>query len=153
MRMAEKIGLALLLSVLGLVSLWLQFALQEDTPPLVTNTSIHEPNYYVENFTAIGMNEKNSRTYLLEAKRMAHYQDDNTALLDIPHLIQYQTGLPPRHVYAESGWLSGDGKEILLTGNVRVIQGQNKNTSGGIQHSDKMRIHLEPNSSSLRQSG
>ena len=148
MRMAEKIGLALLLSVLGLVSLWLQFGILEDSPAPITKTSRHKPDYYVENFTAIGMNEKNSRTYLLEATRMAHYPDDNTALLDVPHLIQYQQGLPPRHVYAESGWLSGDGREILLTGNVRVIQGQNKNTNGGIQHSDKLRIYLEPKKSS-----
>jgi len=143
--MAEKIGLALFLSVLGLVSLWLQFGLLEGSPAPVTQAGNHEPDYYVENFTAIGMNEKNARTYLLEAKRMAHYQDDNTALLDRPHLIQYQDGQPPRHVYAESGWLSGNGQEILLTGNVRVIQGQNRQTNGGIQHSEKLRIYLEPN--------
>ena len=148
MRMAEKIGLALLLSVLGLVSLWLQFGILEDAPPPLTKTISHEPDYYVENFTAIGMNKQNTRTYLLEAKRMAHYQDDNTALLDVPHLIQYQKGLPPRHIYADSGWLSGDGQEILLTGNVRVIQGQSENTTGGIQHSEKLRIYLEPKKSS-----
>jgi len=144
MRMAEKIGLTLLLSVLGLVSLWLQFGMLEGTVTPVTKTGNHEPDYYVENFTAIGMNEKNDRTYLLEGTRMAHYQDDNTALLDMPHLIQYQQGLPPRHVYAQSGWLSGNGEEILLTGNVKVIQGQNNNTTGGIQHSEKLRIHLNP---------
>jgi hypothetical protein len=45
--------------------------------------------------------------------------------------------------YAESGWVSSNGNEILLTGNVRVIQGQGQQGPGGVMTTEKMRIMLD----------
>lgn len=134
-----------LFGVLGLLSIWLQFGVIEQEQVVFDGNERHDPDYYIENFTAVGMDEKGQRRYVLEAERLVHYPDDDTALLDNPHIIQYEDDAPPRHTYSESGWVSSDGNEVLLTGNVRVIQnhGGTKNSSGRVLTTEKMRIYLD----------
>ena len=145
MKIFEKILFVLLFGVLGLLSIWLQFGIIEREQVVFDGNERHDPDYYVENFTATGMDEKGQRRYILEAARMVHYPDDDTALLDNPHIIQYEDGSPPRHTYAESGWISSDGNEVLLTGNVRVLQnpGGENGAGGGEITTEKMRIFLD----------
>ena len=144
MKALEKISFILLFGVLGLLSMWLQFGLIEKEHVEFDGKERHDPDYYIENFTAVGMDEKGERRYVLEAERLVHYPDDDTALLDNPHIIQYEDGAPPRHTYSESGWISSDGNEVLLTGNVRVIQnaGGSEDSGGTVLTTEKMRIYL-----------
>ena len=145
MKILDKILFAFLFGTLGLLSIWLQFGFVQQEQVVFDGDSRHDPDYYIENFTSIGMDEKGRRRYVLEAERMVHYPDDDTALLDNPHVIQYEEGAPPKHTYSESGWVSSDGNEVLLTGNVRVIQksGGDNRTGGGEITTDKMRIFLD----------
>lgn len=145
MKILEKILFVALFGVLGLLSIWLQFGVIEQEQVVFDGNERHDPDYYIENFTAVGMDEKGQRRYVLEAERLVHYPDDDTALLDNPHIIQYEDDAPPRHTYSESGWVSSDGNEVLLTGNVRVIQnhGGTKNNSGRVLTTEKMRIYLD----------
>jgi LPS export ABC transporter protein LptC len=104
-----------LLGVLGTMAalgIWLQVSLLE--PPAVKPalSSTHEPDYYIQEFTATGRDEAGV-IYVLKAERLVHFPDDNTSLLDAPHLVQYQGDQPLRHTTSESGWLSGDGKDVL----------------------------------------
>jgi len=149
MKTLEKIVYMTVLACLGLLSIWLQFGVMERQPvESFDGDQRHDPDYYMENFTAIGMDKQGRRKYILEAERMVHYPDDDTALLDNPHIIQYQPGMAPRHTYSESGWMGPDGNEILLTGNVKVIQGKSSddggnNSAGGIMTTEKLRILLD----------
>jgi lipopolysaccharide export system protein LptC len=142
-KILEKILIIGILTCLGLLSVWLQFGIIEEQPVSFDSGERHDPDYYIENFTAVGMDEQGQRRYVLEAERMVHYPDDDTALLDNPHVVEYDQQNAPRHTYAESGWVSSDGNEILLTGNVRVIQGQGQQGPGGVMTTDKMRILLD----------
>lgn len=145
MRVLDKVLFVFLFGTLGLLSIWLQFGLIQKEQEVFDGEERHDPDYYIENFTSIGMDEKGRRRYVLEAERMVHYPDDDTALLDNPHVIQYEEGAPPKHTYAESGWVSSDGNEVMLTGNVRVIQkaGGKKRAGGGDITTDKMKIFLD----------
>ena len=145
MKIVEKILFVLLFGVLGLLSIWLQFGIIEQEQVVFDGNERHDPDYYIDNFTATGMDKEGRRRYVLEAERLVHYPDDDTALLDNPHIIQYEDGAPPRHTYSESGWISSDGNEVLLTGNVRVIQnpGGNSSAGGGEITTEKMRIYLD----------
>ena len=147
MKILEKISFILLFGVLGLLSMWLQFGIIEKEQVEFDGNERHDPDYYIENFTAVGMDEKGIRRYVLEAERLVHYPDDDTALLDNPHIIQYEDGAPPRHTYSESGWISSDGNEVLLTGNVRVIQNVSGEEDSGqtVLTTEKMRIYLDNN--------
>ena len=145
MKILEKISFILLFGVLGLLSIWLQFGIIEKEQVVFDGNERHDPDYYIENFTAVGMDERGVRRYVLEAERLVHYPDDDTALLDNPHIIQYEEGAPPRHTYSESGWISSDGNEVLLTGNVRVIQnaGGGEGSGNTVLTTEKMRIYLD----------
>ena len=72
-----------------------------------------------------------------------HFPDDDTALLDKPHVIQYEPEHAPKHIYSETGWISADGDEVILTGNVRVIRGRDSSGSGGVTTTDKLKIVLK----------
>ncbi len=140
---SERIVLTGLCGLLAAFSLWLQFVVLEDEPVAeeIDDTS---PDFYLENFAATGMDDQGSRRYRLEAQRAVHYPTGE-AVLDFPHVIQYQPGSAPRHTYADSGAIEADGTTILLTGNVRVLQGHNvdSNSPGGIQTSNRMKIRLK----------
>ena len=72
-----------------------------------------------------------------------HFPDDNTSLLDSPRLVQYQGDQPLRHTTSESGWLSGDGKDVLLTGNVEVTQNPSEGGSGSVTRTERLTVRLE----------
>ncbi|MGA8259799.1 MAG: LPS export ABC transporter periplasmic protein LptC [Arenicellales bacterium] len=149
MKFLEKIVYITVFACLGLLSVWLQFGFMEQPAKKVDASKRHDPDYYMENFTAIGMDKDGKRKYIIEAERMVHYPDDDTALLDKPHIIQFKPGVAPRHAYAESGWMASNGNEILLTGNVKVIQGQApkgstaQNNGGGVLTTNRLRILLD----------
>ena len=47
----------------------------------------HDPDFIVEGFSAVQMNPDGTRRYALSAKRMVHYPDDNSTLLEAPRLV------------------------------------------------------------------
>lgn len=139
----------LYISVLGLIGLggiFLQNSLIEEEPVEQNFAERHDPDYYIENFVATGLDENGQRRFVLKADRMAHFPDDDTALLDMPHIVQYEEGFAPRHTYADSGWMNSSGDEILMTGNVRVIVGADSRGPGGTIKSKKMRVLLDKSS-------
>ena len=146
MRIIEKAAIIIAFIIMVGLSIWLQIGLLED-PRLqpVPGNSRHDPDYYVENFTATGVDETGNNRYVLEAERMVHFPDDDTALLDKPHIIQYKDNVAPRHSYSDSGWVASGGNEVLLTGSVRVIEGYSDNDSGGIMTTESMKIKLKDN--------
>ena len=144
--MLKQLESLLYISILGLVGLfglYLQDSMLEEPQEINDFNSRHDPDYYIENFTATGLDKNGDRKFVIEASRMAHFPDDNTALLDNPHVIEYRKGFAPRHTYAESGWMSSSGDEILLTGNVRIVVEADSTGPGGEMRARKMRILLD----------
>jgi lipopolysaccharide export system protein LptC len=146
MRLLEKMLALAALGVFAAVSLWLQIQTQEDTALTAVVPERHDPDYYIEHFTSTGMDAQGNPKYILRAERLVHYPDDNTSLLDKPHLTQFEPGKAPTNTYAESGWVSPDGDEVLLTGNVRIIRGKGGTDGGGVVTTNKMRIRLKKGS-------
>ena len=143
MKFGENILYIAVLAVFGLIGIWLQTGIMDESPATQSDSDPYQPDYYIENFTATGMDENGNRSYILEAERMAHFPHDGTALLDQPHVIEYNPGLSPRHTYADSGWVSADGDEILLTGNVKIVQEADARGPGGTMQAQRMRILLD----------
>ena len=140
----ERIIIFTIVIVLGGITAWMQTSLFDESidEDMVVAES-HDPDYYIENFIAVGMDTNGDRQYVLEAERMVHFPDDDTALLDKPHVIQYEPERAPTHIYSETGWISADGDEVILTGNVRVIRGRDSSGSGGVTTTDKLDIVLK----------
>ena len=139
----SKVETTILLSVFMLLaglSVWLQYALLEPETETAQRAIDNDPDYYIENFRITG-NDKEGQTYFVEADRMVHFPQDGTALLDNPHIIQYLGEAPPRHIYATTGRMTANGDEIVMEGEVRVIQGSGAAT-GGVMQSNRMKIRL-----------
>ncbi|MEM7359742.1 MAG: LPS export ABC transporter periplasmic protein LptC [Pseudomonadota bacterium] len=143
MKQLESLLYIAILGLVGLSGIWLQNSLMEEKPEERDYNNRHDPDYYIENFTATGLDKNGQRRFVIEAERMAHFPDDDTALLDNPHVIEYEVGFAPRHTYSDSGWMSSSGDEIILTGNVKVVVEADSRGPGGTMKSKRLRILLD----------
>lgn len=143
MKQIETLLYIGILGVIGLFGIYLQTTLMEDEPEYLDYNERHDPDYYIENFIATGLDKNGQRRFVIKADRMAHFPDDDTALFDQPHVIEYEVGFAPRHTYADSGWMNSTGDEILMTGNVKVVVEADSRGPGGTMKSKKMRIILD----------
>ena len=141
MNHKENYGVAGLFLALLSLSIWLQFGLLEPVEPEITELEKNDPEYYSEKFQAVGR-DTIGKSYELIADRLVHFPVGDRALLDNPHIIQYDLSGTPRHIYADSGWLYDNRSTVLLTGNVRVIQSQ-ASSVGAAASSEKMIIYLK----------
>ena len=135
------------MGLIGLGGIYLQTSLVDDEPELQNFENRHDPDYYIENFVATGLDKNGQRRFVIKAKRMAHFPDDDTALFDYPHIVQYQEGIAPRHTYADSGWMNSIGDEVLMTGNVKVVVEAGPQGPGGTHETRRMRVLLDKTTS------
>jgi len=142
-KQIESLLYIAILASIGLFGILLQDSLIDEEVELQNFDTRHDPDYYVENFTATGLDKNGERRFVIEAERMAHFPDDDTALFDYPHVIEYQKGSAPRHTYADNGWMSSSGDEIILTGNVKIVLEADASGPGGTMKSKRMRILLD----------
>jgi lipopolysaccharide export system protein LptC len=143
MKRFETLLYIVLFGLIGIGGIYLQTAQIDDEPEEQNFDQRHDPDYYIENFTATGLDKNGQRRFVIEAERMAHFPDDDTALLDFPHIIEYEKGFAPRHTYADEGWMSSSGEEIILTENVRVVFEADSRGPGGTMKTKRMRILLD----------
>ena len=139
-ELKQNIALISVFFVLVIISTWLQFGLLDTPVSELSEEEKNAPDYYIENFVSTGMDELGKK-YELRADRMVHYPFGDRALLDNPHIVQYDLDQTPRHMYADSGWLYNTTSKVLLTGDVRVVQSQT-DTAGGVSMGEKMVILL-----------
>ena len=142
-KQLENLLYICILGLVGLFGLFLQDSMLDEEQQVQDFKSRHDPDYYIENFTATGLDKNGDRKFVIEAERMAHFPDDDTALLDNPHVVEYRKGYAPKHTYADSGWMSSSGDEILLTGNVKIVIEADATGPGGEMRAKKMRILLD----------
>ena len=143
--MRAHIERLVLLGVLGAMaglSIWMQVNLLEPAENKMAAPLTNEADYYIQNFTATGRDEAGV-IYVLKAERLAHFPLDNTSLLDKPHLVQYEKGKPARQATSESGWMAGDGSEVLLTGNVEVTQFRSGEDAGSVTRTKRLTVRLD----------
>jgi len=80
----------------------------------------HSPDYFSKGYTKWEMSELGRPKTKLTADEMIHYSDDSTTHLANPVMFFYNEETPPWIVKSETGVLSADGKDLLLTGKVYV---------------------------------
>ena len=113
--------LALLLIVAAGFSYWVLEKLTGDDLTTI-NKLAHYPDYYMENFTTLTMNQDGNPKNRLHAVYMAHYPDDDTSELHEPELEIFRQDRQPIIVTADKGWVTSNNEVILLTGNVYLHQ-------------------------------
>lgn len=112
------VGMLLLLAAL---TFWLERMVQP--PPQKRDGSTrHDPDYSVENFSAIRMGEDGTPRHSLAATVMVHYPDDDSTHLARPHFTRYEKSIPSMHILAQQGLISSDGENAYFMDGVQVIR-------------------------------
>ncbi len=109
-----------LLGLLGL-SYWLnQQALMEPAKP--DSSKRHDPDAIVENFSATRLNTQGTPHFVMTAKKMLHFPDDDSTTLESPRLTSLSPGRSAIHAKANIGNISSDGEAVFLHGNVEILR-------------------------------
>ena len=80
----------------------------------------HDPDYYMEDFSTLTMEEDGRPKNRLRAVYMAHYPDNDTTELLRPIMEVYRIGRLPLFISAERGWVTDDNNVVVLRGAVRM---------------------------------
>lgn len=112
-----------LLPLFGLLAFtyWLN-QLTRPEPGKPDNGKRHEPDAIIENFSAIKLNEQGTPQFIMAAKKMLHYPDDDSTTVEVPHLTSLSIGRPAIHAIARRGVISSKGDEVFLHEDVEVLR-------------------------------
>jgi len=114
-------GLPLLLLLLLAAAYWLNQQIQP-LPFTPDNSKRHDPDFIVSKFVATTLNEQGKPRFVMAAKKMLHYPDNNSTYLEAPELTSFDSDHPPIHTYANNGIVSGKGEEVFLRDDVKIVR-------------------------------
>ena len=125
----------LLMVALAAGSFWLERAVQAPQSDK-SGRLRHDPDFIAEDFDITKLNAAGKPEYVLFAKRMLHYPDDDSTEIVAPRLVQHQDSASPITIHSDRGLLSSRGEEAKLYGNVVVVREASKGQS-------EMRVQTE----------
>jgi lipopolysaccharide export system protein LptC len=135
-----------LLPLIGLlgVTYWLN---QQVQPGLATPDSSkrHDPDAIVESFSATNLNELGVPSFIMAAKKMLHYPDDDSTVLEEPRITMLSPGQPAIHASSKSATISSRGDEVFLHDDVQVLLEASKRQGRYKLQTDYLRIVPERN--------
>ncbi len=110
--------ITVLVALVVLADNWLSKRREQKLPAAVT--AGHIPDYFLRDFTATTMNPQGQPEQRLTAQLMDHYSDDDSMELTAPQLTLFQPSGAPWHVVAARGRIIDGGREVRLSGGVRM---------------------------------
>ncbi|HEX5363043.1 MAG TPA: LPS export ABC transporter periplasmic protein LptC [Gallionella sp.] len=109
-----------LLGILG-VTYWLDQQTHLE-PETAGGGMRHDPDAIMENFSSVKMNDQGVPRFIMSAKKMQHYPDDDSSALEAPRMASLSATLPTVHLVAQRGIVSGSGNEVFLHDEVEVLR-------------------------------
>lgn len=91
-------------------------------PPVPDYKARHDPDFIVDNFSAVTLGAQGAPRFLMAARKMEHYPDDDTTHLEEPRLTSPYVDKPPIHVSAKHGEISHNGDEVFLHDEVTILR-------------------------------
>ena len=138
MRPTTWLPLAALALLVGL-TFWLHQLVQPPTSRAAGSLR-HDPDLMVENFNARKLGEDGRLLYTLAARKMVHYPDDDSALLESLTLEAYEPNQPRMTVTADHGKLEQGGDRVLIEGNVVVVREADAKNDAARLTTDKLLV-------------
>lgn len=109
------------LSLLVALTLWLNQLVQAPDAR-ADGSRRHDPDLIVENFSARKLGDDGRVLYTLAARKMVHYPDDDSALLETVKVESYEPKQPRMMITADNGRLEQGGERVLIEGNVVILR-------------------------------
>jgi len=117
-RPTSWLPLGVMALLVGL-TVWLN-ALVQPSVARADGKQRHDPDLIVENFSARKLGEDGKVLYTLAARKMVHYPDDDSSLLETLDFDAFQPRQPRVNITAERGRLEKGGEQVWIEGNVVV---------------------------------
>lgn len=135
-----------LLPLIGLlgVTYWLNQQVQTG-PAAPDSGKRHDPDAIVESFSATNLNEQGVPSFIMAAKKMLHYPDDDSTTLEEPRITMLPPGQPAIHASAKSATISSRGDEVILHDDVEVLLEAGKRQDSYKLQTDYLRIFPDRN--------
>ena len=109
------------LSLLVALTLWLNQLVQAPDAR-ADGSRRHDPDLIVENFSARKLGDDGRVLYTLAARKMVHYPDDDSALLETVKVEAFEPKQPRMMITADNGRLEQGGERVLIEGNVVIVR-------------------------------
>ena len=103
---------------------WLNQQVQP-LPPKPDSSKRHDPDFIVSKFAATTLNEQGTKRFIMSAKEMVHYPDDDSTHLQEPQLSSFYAKRPPVYIFAKRGEVSSKGDEVFLRDEVKLVRAPN----------------------------
>lgn len=116
-RMISALALAALL-VLG--SYWLLDVMRRSTEDSLSNTKRSDPDYYVDAFTFIRLNESGKTRYQIAGEHLTHNPQDDSHDIQQPRIKNLSDNQPPLTIRAERAHSNRDNSQVHLFGKVEM---------------------------------
>lgn len=110
-----------LLALLAGLTYWLERSVQA-TLPKKDGSQRHDPDYYVENFTAVRLGADGRPESRLKAAKMTHYPDDDSTQLISPLLYRYGKDKPVTSIRSKTGLVSREGEHVYFIDDVKAVR-------------------------------
>ncbi len=109
------------LTLLVALTLWLNQLVQPQAAR-ADGSRRHDPDLMVDDFNARALDLEGRVQYTLAARKMIHYPDDDSALLETVALEAFEPKQPKMSVTADRGRLEEGGERVTIEGNVVIIR-------------------------------
>lgn len=127
------------LALLVVLTLWLNQLVQAPVARADGSTR-HDPDLIVENFSARKLGEDGRVLYTLAARKMVHYPDDNSALLESVKVEAFEPRQPRMMITADNGRLEQGGERVLIEGNVVIVRDADAKNDAARITTDKLLV-------------
>lgn len=108
----------LLLALLASLTFWLDQAVQQD--PKTNEAERHDPDYIIENVDARRMDANGEVKHTLQSRRLTHYPDDDTTLLESPRFVSSASARAPITITSRTARVSSGGENVYFETDVRA---------------------------------
>jgi lipopolysaccharide export system protein LptC len=79
-----------------------------------------EPDAFMENIIATIINKEGARSLLIESPRMVHYTDNDTTVIESPHITVYRDSPEPWHINSDFAKATQGTNKIFFWSNVVI---------------------------------
>ncbi len=122
---------------------WLNQQVQP-LPPTADASNRHDPDFIVSQFSATTLSEQGTPRFMLAAKKMLHYPDDDSTHLEAPRITSLVADRPALYVTAKRGTMLGKGDEIFLHDEVKIVRAASMGQSELVFVTSYLRVIPEP---------
>jgi len=117
-----------LLAMMAALTFWLDRVIESSAPDIV-GPSRSDPDYIVQNLSAMTLDETGKASHTLTAVKMVHYPEDDSTLLTQPRFVSYSATRAPVTITSNQGVVSTKGDHVYFQDNVRVARAPYGNQS------------------------